>query len=161
MEQKELKIVPPEGYEIDNENSTFECIKFKKVKNGLTIEKVHNALEEEGIWHHVVYVCEKSGSLCLDRGLSIDCADARLAKIVAYAALSDIAEYYNKGWKPIWKNRALSNAKFSIALTDGKFYGTKRSVLMNDGTIYFNSEKDAQAVIDNPNFREILNTLYK
>lgn len=30
MEQKELKIVPPEGYEIDSENSTFECIKFKK-----------------------------------------------------------------------------------------------------------------------------------
>lgn len=26
---KELKIIPPEGYEIDRENSTFECIKFK------------------------------------------------------------------------------------------------------------------------------------
>lgn len=30
MEEKEVKIVPPEGYEIDKENSTFECIKFKK-----------------------------------------------------------------------------------------------------------------------------------
>lgn len=29
METKEVKIVPPEGYEIDRENSTFECIKFK------------------------------------------------------------------------------------------------------------------------------------
>lgn len=28
---KELKIVPPEGYEIDKENSTFECIKFKPI----------------------------------------------------------------------------------------------------------------------------------
>lgn len=27
---EELKIVAPEGYEIDKENSTFECIKFKK-----------------------------------------------------------------------------------------------------------------------------------
>ena len=27
--EKELKIVPPEGYEIDKENSTLECIKFK------------------------------------------------------------------------------------------------------------------------------------
>ena len=26
---------------------------------------------------------------------------------------------------------------------------------------YFNREEDAQAVIDNPNFREILNTIYK
>lgn len=29
METKELKIIPPEGYEIDKENSTFKCIKFK------------------------------------------------------------------------------------------------------------------------------------
>ena len=28
--EKEMKIIPPEGYEIDRENSTFECIKFKK-----------------------------------------------------------------------------------------------------------------------------------
>lgn len=27
--EKEIKITPPEGYEIDRENSTFECIKFK------------------------------------------------------------------------------------------------------------------------------------
>lgn len=29
--EKELKIVPPEGYEIDKENSTFECVKFKRI----------------------------------------------------------------------------------------------------------------------------------
>jgi len=29
---KELKINVPEGYEIDKENSTFECIKFKPVE---------------------------------------------------------------------------------------------------------------------------------
>lgn len=29
---KEIKITPPEGYEIDKENSTFECIKFKPIK---------------------------------------------------------------------------------------------------------------------------------
>lgn len=27
--EKEIKITPPEGFEIDNENSTFECIRFK------------------------------------------------------------------------------------------------------------------------------------
>lgn len=31
-ENKEITIVPPEGYEIDKENSTFECIKFKPIK---------------------------------------------------------------------------------------------------------------------------------
>ena len=29
METKEVKIVPPEGYEVDKENSTYNCIKFK------------------------------------------------------------------------------------------------------------------------------------
>ena len=32
METKEFKVNVPEGYEIDKENSTFECIKFKRVK---------------------------------------------------------------------------------------------------------------------------------
>jgi hypothetical protein len=31
METKEIKITPPEGYEIDKENSTFEKIVFKKI----------------------------------------------------------------------------------------------------------------------------------
>ena len=33
METKEVKIDIPKGYEIDKKNSTFECIKFKPVKN--------------------------------------------------------------------------------------------------------------------------------
>ena len=28
---KEVKIIPPEGYEVDKENSTFDCIKFKPI----------------------------------------------------------------------------------------------------------------------------------
>lgn len=32
MDTKEIKIECPEGYEIDKENSTFECIKFKPIK---------------------------------------------------------------------------------------------------------------------------------
>lgn len=37
METKECKIEIPEGYEIDKENSTFECIKFKPIES-LTYE---------------------------------------------------------------------------------------------------------------------------
>lgn len=36
---KEIKIDIPEGYEIDKENSTFECIKFKKKVNGINTWK--------------------------------------------------------------------------------------------------------------------------
>jgi hypothetical protein len=41
---KELKITPPDGYEIDKENSTFDCIKFKSIekKYPMRIEDVPN-----------------------------------------------------------------------------------------------------------------------
>lgn len=32
MDTKEVKIQVPDGYEIDKENSTFECVKFKPIK---------------------------------------------------------------------------------------------------------------------------------
>ncbi len=31
--EKEVKIIPPAGYEVDKENSTFECIKFKPISS--------------------------------------------------------------------------------------------------------------------------------
>ena len=32
MDIKEIKIKIPDGYEIDRDNSTFECIKFKRIE---------------------------------------------------------------------------------------------------------------------------------
>ena len=40
--EKELKIDIPEGYEIDKENSTFECIRFKKKEEKKYREKDNN-----------------------------------------------------------------------------------------------------------------------
>ena len=31
--EKEIKIIPPDGYEVDKENSTFDCIKFKLISS--------------------------------------------------------------------------------------------------------------------------------
>lgn len=38
-ETKEIKINIPKGYEIDEENSTFSCIKFKKKSKEINIWK--------------------------------------------------------------------------------------------------------------------------
>ena len=59
-----------------------------------------------------------------------------------------IAEYYNGNWKPDWSNNK-----------EGKFYISYNS--NNVGAIVFKHKEDAQAVIDNPNFREILDVIYK
>ncbi len=49
METKELKITTPDGYEIDKETSTFECIKFKK-KGVLTYEEISRKLLSSGYY---------------------------------------------------------------------------------------------------------------
>lgn len=47
METKEVKISVPEGYEIDKENSTFECIKFKKIDDIKTWEDFKRVTKED------------------------------------------------------------------------------------------------------------------
>lgn len=86
--------------------------------------------------------------------------DPRLAKVAAYVALSDIAEYYNKGWKPDWKSS--KEEKYRIAYYSSKeTYVIKQNFDYNNGTIVFKNEEDARSVIDNPNFREILDVMFK
>lgn len=40
-------------------------------------------------------------------------------------------------------------------------YGITSCGNYNEGAIYFKNKEDAQAVIDNPNFRSILDAIYK
>ena len=50
METKELKIQVPEGYEIDKENSTFECIKFKSIRNDITYAEICDKIFNNNIY---------------------------------------------------------------------------------------------------------------
>jgi hypothetical protein len=38
--EKELKIIPPDGYEIDQQHSTLDCIKFKEKKQQSFLERI-------------------------------------------------------------------------------------------------------------------------
>jgi hypothetical protein len=65
--EKELKITPPEGYEIDRENSTFDCIKFKKIKETSWREKnefcdgwILDCFRDEGVSFERDYNLESS-----------------------------------------------------------------------------------------------------
>lgn len=70
MENKEIKITPPQGYEVDKENSTFECIKFKKkeeFKEGdfVFIESMYDCIG-------ILWKIEKSGTVVLHVNYSND-----------------------------------------------------------------------------------------
>ena len=140
IKNNQLTINIPEGMEIDLENSNLAkgIIKFKK--KYITYDDI---LQE----------CSTNFS-----GLRIHnhCLD----KIIAISQLMNIAKYYNEDWNPNW--RSLEESKYYIYYnTRSNIYGVANTYSTNYGNIYFRLDKDAQAVIENPNFRDILDAIYK
>ena len=137
METKELKIQAPEGYEIDKENSTFERIKFKPIKKDITYRDVCKNL-------YSIY--DKNNTT----------TRTQLERLLALNQLLNIATYYNSRVKESDGLYMISYIKFY------DLYCVSTSTPYATGiTALFNREEDAQAIIDNPNFREILDTIYK
>ena len=138
MENNQLIIDIPEGMEIDLENSNLAkgIVKFKKkyITYG-------NILQE----------CPTNFSGLRVRNHCID-------KILAISKLMNIAKYYNGDWEPDWNNQ--DEYKYFIICNRGT-YKVDHGWTSICSNIYFKNKKDAQAVIDNPNFRSILDAIYK
>lgn len=161
METKELKINIPEGYEIDKENSTFECIKFKPSKKYFTYKDICAKLfkkESPG------YYVDPNGSIQVTRAEAFitDPINApnkkQLERLLALNQLMNIAYYYNdKQYMRV--GHYISYDK----LEDRYFVENLDNNLIQEAGMaaMFINAKDAQAVIDNPNFRSILDTLCK
>lgn len=81
-------------------------------------------------------------------------------KLDAINKLMNIASYYNGDWKPDWGN--IVEEKYFIIKSDRpeRLFVDSR-LESNYGCVYFRSEADAQSVIDNPNFRSILDEIFK
>lgn len=163
METKEFKIQIPEGYEIDKENSTFECIRFKPIKKDITYEDICNKILKSKINYYI----NTSGRI-EDTVLEAKVYDKnnatnkkQLERLLAINQLLNIAEYYNKRYSTNtlvpYTITGLNNGDSMTYEVDaynlkGQLFGV---------VVLFNNKEDAQAVIDNPNFREILDTIYK
>lgn len=157
METKELKIEAPKGYEIDKDNSTFEHIIFKPINKDITYEDVCNVLKPNyfiGSYGNVYTNSFLGANKITDKNHSTN--KRQLEKLLALNQLLNIAEYYN--------NLHESNIANVI-----KYDNIRQNYVVVDACIMytrgiraiFNRIEDAQAVIDNPNFRDILDTIYK
>lgn len=141
IKNNQLTIDIPEGMEIDlgNSNLAKGIVKFKK--KDITYENVEDTL--------------KLGKNCK----SIIINESNASKLVALSKLMNIAKYYNGDWKPDWYSYA---SKFSISFNHtSRKYRVDSSDSMTSGNVLFKKSEDAQAVIDNPNFRDILEAIYK
>ena len=141
IKDNKLTINIPDGMEIDVENSDLKTgvIKFKKKE--LRYEDIKNSLDLEGN----------------RTGIPVD--DNNAFKLRATDRLMNIARYYNGDWKPDWSS--VENKYYIIYCNRSQCYTTDYKTLIDINTVYFKCEKDAQAVIDNHNFREILDAVYK
>ena len=160
METKEIKINIPEGYEMDKENSTFECIKFKPIKKELTYEDVAEELFSKNMFTSdikgKIFWISSSGTK-LDKNNTTN--RKQLERLFALNQLLNIAEYYNKKYpKEEKKIHCINFDKRNLEY----FVKDYTSSIVVRGLIpIFNNREDAKAVINNPNFKEILDLIYK
>lgn len=158
METKEIKINVPDGYEIDKENSTFECIKFKPIKKELTYEDVAEELFSSSLFTldtigRIIYAC--SPSFIFDKYNAT--IKKQLERLLALNQLLNIAEYYNKK-NPKENIYCIHFNKRNLEY----FVQNYTSSIVVHGLIpTFNNKEDAEAVMNNPNFKGILDLVYK
>ena len=133
INHNKLIIDIPKGMELDTENTdvTKGVIMLKK-KNNITYEDI------------VRY------------GFSVDIKN----KIEAIQKLTNIAKYYNEDWKPEWNNRNEDKCYICYRYIKDE-YAVDADLTEVSNIVYFKNDVDAQAVIDNPNFRPILDAIYK
>ena len=159
MDTKEVKIQVPDGYEIDKENSTFELIKFKPIKKYITYKDVCNKLFKNfqgylisgyGQIEYFSYESDKFEPNSATNRKQLD-------RLLALNQLLNITEYYNR-----------QHVKFDKCYTILYNKNNKKYIISEDTLPYsfgikpiFNRMEDVQAVIDNPNFKEILDMVYK
>lgn len=141
IKDNKLTINIPDGMEIDVDNCDFDTGVIKFRKKELRYEDIENSLDLEGN----------------RTGIPVD--DNNAFKLCATDRLMNIARYYNGDWKPDWSS--VENKYYIIYCNRSQCYATDYKTLIDINTVYFKCEKDAQAVIDNPNFREILDAIYK
>ena len=141
IKNNQLTIEVPEGMKIDLENSNLVngIIKFKK-KQDITYSDVYNELN--------------------DTDISVNTYFGNEIKLKALVKLMNIAKYYNNDWQPNWSNSKENKYCIKFDYHKDRFYVDYNNSI-GAGDVFFKNSEDARAVINNPNFKSILNTIYK
>ena len=96
--EKELKIIPPIGYEIDRHKSTFEKIIFKKIpENPKTWEEYCSLMKGKTVYYTNCNTIIVSGfSDAHDKFVT----KKRAEQFIALGKLLQLRDYWVGGWKP-------------------------------------------------------------
>lgn len=149
-----IELVLPKGYVIDKEHSDLDkgIIRFKN--KWLSLEQIYNMAKAT---NYHTYLSEIRDSTD-DKSCTIR------EKLIALANLMDIASYFNGGWEYDVTEKVVgySIAYYNfVAEPNYEVYKIDNSVYTYYGSPVFKNEADAQYVIDNPNFRSVLDVIFK
>lgn len=136
----------------------IECIKFKSIKKDITYEDICNNLFK------TFYYVNNHGEIVFSLDYIDEVIDKnnatnkkQLKRLLALNQLLNIAEYYNQ----IHTKEDYKQYCIVYHMTIGyKVYCYDEGAIPSI-VVTFNKKEDAQAVINNPNFKEILDTIYK
>lgn len=160
MENKELKIVPPKGYEIDKDNSTFDKIVFKEIKKTVTYNDIADNLFYNKKCYF--YSSEESHDLIIKyqptkthQKSNISTTREQLESILALNKLCNVAKYLNGDWLPKHEEpkyfiQCISFDSITTVQSISGFFG---------GLVYFKTKELAQQAIEILGEKEIIKAL--
>ena len=131
----EFKIQVPEGMEIDKENSTFDCIKFKPKLSYQEISKNF----------------PKSSSVSTNAN--------HLSKLLTIRQLLEVADYLNGDWKPDWND--MNQVKYVISYNVNKKIFIEGCYYTNYSIVCFSSKENAEKAIEIIGEKNLLNLYLK
>ena len=151
---KDLQIKIPINFKIDVEASDLDkgIIRFKN--KWLSLEQLYKSAKDNNYHTYLSEIKDSTG----DKTCEVR------EKLIALANLMDIARYFNGNWK---YDVTKENVGYLISydrFVKEPCYNIRKNDSTTDvyyGNPVFKNEADAQYVIDNPNFREVLDNIFK
>ena len=156
METKEVKIDIPEGYEIDKENSTFSCIKFKKkvkkVNTWKDIKYMQGSVIHGDSTIHDVSMCVREN---VNKNIFFSEKYAKSA--LALAQISQLMIFYGgEITNEEWSNDEL---KYSISI-DNKGIISNISMIHIKEIIAFHTKEQRDKFLSFPENIQLIKDLY-
>ena len=141
---KELKIEAPQGYEVDKENSTFECIKFKKKHEIKTWDDLCNSDKNiEGFFLSVAYSnVYKAAPVKAENNRDVFLTEKEARSARAAAMISQLMPYYGGAiTDEDWADKKMR--KFVITRLCNRVFFDANYAFYNYLTFYTEEQRDS------------------
>lgn len=154
IQLRPVKFDLPNGYVIDKEHSDLDkgIIKFKN--KWLNLEQLYKLAKDNNYHTCLSEIKDSTG----DKTCEIR------EKLIALANLMDIASYFNGNWEYDVTEEVVGYLISYDRFVKEPCYNIRKNDSTTDvyyGNSVFKNKADAQYVIDNPNFREVLDKIFK